>query len=128
MSHYGWYYAHPITLYGTAQERLDEAQIATETGGQYVFNPNCESLQQAYAEEGFRVFLRAVLECKGLAFRSFDDGTIGAGVGKELTLALWAGMPVFRLPEWEIVHEVPAGILSVEVTREKIRTERAKTA
>jgi hypothetical protein len=104
------YYARPISLYNTKQEERD-LLILTQLGFQ-ILNPNKEELQKRYREEGMDVFTAAVKDCDALAFRSFQDGKISAGVKKEIDAALELGKPVIELPTITSKR-----ILSVEDTR-----------
>lgn len=90
------YYARPISLYNTKQEERDLlllTQLSLD-----VVNPNKEELQQRYQSEGMDVFTQAVSDCDALAFRSFQDGNISAGVKKEIDKAIELGKPVIELP------------------------------
>lgn len=53
--------------------------------------------------------------CDCLAFRAFDDGKIGAGVGAEILEASRLNLPIIQLPN----SNYP--ILSIEQTRERRR-------
>jgi len=108
------YYARPISLYNTKQEERDLSLLV------YLFkdvvNPNKEELQRRYDIEGMDVFTSAVKDCDALAFRSFQDGKISAGVKKEIDAAIENGKPVFELPTI-----TSSRILSVEDTREYLK-------
>ncbi len=109
------YYARPISLYNTKQEERD-LQILNSVCDWVVVNPNKEELQEKYKSEGMDVFLAAVQDCDGLVFRSFQDGTISAGVKKEIDKASFLGKFVFELPT------ITSGrVLSVEDTREYLK-------
>lgn len=90
------YYARPISLYNTKQEERDLLTL-TQLGLD-VLNPNKEELQKRYREEGMDVFTQAVKDCDALAFRSFFDGKISAGVKKEIDAAMALDKPVIELP------------------------------
>ena len=77
-----------------------------------VVNPDKEELQKRYDIEGMDVFLAAVSDCDAVAFRSFPDGKISAGVKKEIDKAIELGKPVIELPT---ITETR--VLSVEDTR-----------
>jgi hypothetical protein len=108
------YYAHPITDYGTSVEQMDIAVL--ESLGYEVVNPNKAEYDEAYQTVGMMVFLDLVMQCDVVAFRGFRDGTIPAGVGKEVFHALKCNIPFFELP-------APVGprTLSVEDTRAKLK-------
>lgn len=90
------YYARPISLYNTKQEERD-LLLLTQLSLDIV-NPNKAELQKRYDIEGMDVFTAAVKDCDALAFRSFQDGKISAGVKKEIDTALELGKPVIELP------------------------------
>jgi hypothetical protein len=109
------YYAHPVSNYGTPEER--EALKTLRTLGLQVVNPNSPEYRERYAAESMQMFLDIVGACQSLAFRSFEDGTIGAGVASEIGAARAAGIPVFELPP---LAQVALRTLSVEATRDKL--------
>ena len=90
------YYARPINLYNTPQDARDIELI--EQLGLEVVNPNKEVLAERYKKEGMDVFLEAINDCNALAFRSFPDLKISAGVVKEIEKAQELKLPVFELP------------------------------
>jgi hypothetical protein len=108
------YYARPINIYNSAQDQRDISLM--EQIGFEVLNPNKEELQERYKKEGMDVFLQAVTECDALAFRSFPDLSISAGVKKEIDKAIELNKLVFELPTITSKR-----ILSVEDTREYLR-------
>ena len=108
------YYARPISLYNTKQEERDLLDLSAM--GFEVVNPNKEELQVRYASEGMGVFTSAVKDCDALAFRSFQDGKISAGVKKEIDAALEFGKPVIELPTITSNR-----VLSVDDTREYLK-------
>lgn len=108
------YYARPISLYNTKQEERDLlllTQLSLD-----ILNPNKAELQRRYDIEGMDVFTSAVKDCDALAFRSFQDGKISAGVKKEIDAALELGKPVIELPTITSVR-----VLSVDDTREYLK-------
>ena len=108
------YYARPISLYNTAQDQRD-IDLLSSLGFEMI-NPNKEALQERYKTEGMDVFLQALADCEALAFRSFPDGSISAGVHKEILKAQELGMPVIELPTI-----TGKRILSVDDTREYLK-------
>jgi len=90
------YYARPISLYKTKQDERDIKLL--EDLFTVVVNPDKEELSLRYAKEGMDVFIEAVKDCDALAFRSFPDGKISAGVKKEIDTALLLNKPVIELP------------------------------
>lgn len=114
------YYAHSLHLYGTAQEKRDIELI--EALGFEVVNPNQKRHSNAYRAlpegEGMNYFVELVRTCDVCAFRAYPDGSIGAGVYKEVLAADDPDMPmpVFELP-WGLYRRG----LSVEDTRAWLR-------
>jgi len=108
------YYARPINLYNTPQDKRD-IKTLTDLGFE-ILNPNKEALQERYKTEGMDVFLQAMQECNALTFRSFPDGKISAGVKKEIDKAIEMGIPVIELPTI-----TSSRVLSVEDTREYLK-------
>jgi len=118
------YYAHPITLYGEEEEKLDLIDIAN--AGWAVINPNTERFQEIFRTSGSGAGMTA---CKIaieewadiLVYRTFDDGKIGAGVMAEIATARNKGIPIFQFrnirTEW---------VLSIDETRTRIREIRAQ--
>ena len=89
------YYAHPITLYGSIQEQKDKELL--ESLGFIVVNPSDKDKQDEYEKGGFQVFLDWVSKSDCLAFRSFIDMSISAGVMREIQQAIKDGKPVIEL-------------------------------
>ena len=108
------YYARPISLYNTKQDERDITLL--KRLGFDVVNPNKEELQERYKTEGMDAFLQAIDDCDVLAFRSFQDGKISAGVKKEIDKANELLMPVIELPTIT-THRV----LGVDDTREYLK-------
>jgi hypothetical protein len=90
------YYAHSIALYNTAQEKRDEATL--EALGFVVVNPNKPEHDTGYKARGMDYFEDVVRNCAALAFRANPDGSINAGVAREIEMATRFGMQVFELP------------------------------
>jgi hypothetical protein len=107
------YYAHSIHLYGKPQEARDVALI--KALGFKVVNPNDKIHQDAYPDGGMDYFVDLVRTCDICAFRAYPDGSIPAGVHKEVLAAddIDMPMPVFELP-WGLYRRG----LSVNDTRE----------
>lgn len=108
------YYARPINLYNTPQDQRDIETM--KSLGFEILNPNKEHLQERYKTEGMEAFLKAVDECDCLAFRSFPDLTISAGVKKEIDKAIEMGKSVIELPTITSNR-----VLSVDDTREYLK-------
>jgi hypothetical protein len=93
------YYAHPISMYNSHQERRD-LQLLAQMGFE-VLNPNQPEHSEAYIKGGrqFSYFLQLVDTCDGVAFRGFPDGSIPSGVWQEVDRAKTMGnKPVIELP------------------------------
>lgn len=111
------YYAHSIGIYNTPQEERDLKIL--ENLGFEVFNPNSVECDEGYREmkartgNGMGYFYHLVRSCDALVFRAHPDGTIPAGVVKEIKIAEEAGMPVFELPS-----SITRRSMSVDETRE----------
>lgn len=90
------YYAHPLSLYGSPQETADVAML--EGLGFEVINPNSEYHSQQYSIHGMQYFCDVVNACDMLAFRAFPDGSIPAGIAKEVSAARMGKKPVIELP------------------------------
>lgn len=89
------YYARPMSIYGSEQERRD---IATIERLGYQIIEFTEEMQERAKEEGMAPFVEAVRTAHILLFRSFPCGRIGAGVREEMRTAHKAGIPVLELP------------------------------
>jgi hypothetical protein len=108
------YYARPINLYNSAQDQRD-INLMLKLGFE-VLNPNKEELQERYKTKGMDVFLEAVADCDALAFRSFPDLKISAGVKKEIDKAIELGKAVIEMPTI-----ISSRVLSVDDTREYLK-------
>lgn len=110
------YYAHPVSFYDKDIERADIA--ALQGLGFEVLNPNAREHEAEYAKRGMRHFEELVTTCQALAFRSFSDGAIPAGVAKEIAQAQALGLPVMELPNEDFLYD---RILTVEETRRRLK-------
>lgn len=108
------YHARPISLYGTLQDLRDG--LTLRKLGFTVVDPASDEYQERYKSEGMDVFIKLVSTCDALAFRAFPDGTIGAGIMKEIHAAQIHGMEIIELPSI-----LSRRALSVEDTREYLR-------
>jgi hypothetical protein len=113
------YYAHCIALYDTPQEERD---IETLKKLKFtVVNPNTHQVNIALEKlpqgaDKMQLFQHIVLACDALAFRALPDGSIPAGVAKEVAWAQEAGLPVIELPS-----SVSRRAITIESTREYLR-------
>lgn len=118
------YFAHPISEYGTAFE--EAVLTALKSDWLEVENPNAPHHQEGYRQHGMAYFEGVIAGCDALAYLRFSDGTIGAGVGKEIAFAADAGKPIYEVDTnlGEIVIAAsapyPGPVLSVEHTRLKL--------
>ena len=118
------YFAHPITDYGTQRQARAVAYLESQWE---VVNPDKPEHQEGYKAEGMAYFERLAAGCDLLAFMRFPDGSIGAGVGKEIEAAKLAGVRwILEYFDGQIypVYGDPTPILSVEATRATIRRLR----
>ena len=114
------YYAHPVTLYGTTQEKMDI--VTLEDMDFEVVNPNAPEHDKGYRERGMDYFEDLVRECDGIAFRGFPDSSIPAGVAKEIDWMVDNIGFVIELPSATFRRE-----LSVKETREFLMQAGRKT-
>ena len=123
------YYAHCQAIYDSPQEQRDVEML--KALGFEVINPNSPEYvavakkiksTPAYCVEGtasamvMDYFTKLVKDCDAVAFRALPDGTIPAGVAKEIEKAMTDGKPVFELPSC-----VSRRVLTVEQTREYLK-------
>lgn len=90
------YYAHPLTLYNTAQEQRDLVLLQRLFGE--VVQPNQPGHDDAYRQLGMRYFWQLAAGCDLVVFRAFPDGSIPAGIAGEIAEAQEQGVPVLELP------------------------------
>lgn len=95
------YYAHPISLYNTLQEKQDLQTLAAIC--YKIVNPNHPDIEKKYIDSGkdWKIFDDLVLGCEALAYRTLPDGRITSGVWKEIQLALANNIAVIKLPNLE---------------------------
>lgn len=108
------YYAHPITDYDEQIEYQDMTQLLRM--GFDVVNPNQRCIELEYKEKGMSVFLGMIDNCEAVAFRGFRDGTIPAGVAKEVEHGITHNKLIFELGSFSTTR-----VLSVERTRAKLK-------
>jgi hypothetical protein len=105
------YYAHPITTYDSIIEQKD--LLLLKALGFEVVNPNSKESDINYRALGMSYFESVVASCDALAFRALPDGSIPAGIAKEIDAANHYSKPIFELPT-----RVRRRVLSVDATRE----------
>lgn len=106
------YYARPISVDGTKQADRDMALIAAMGFEAYPVADDKVAALERYRAVGMEAFKPYVLDCAVLVFRAFPDGSIGAGVAKEIAWAQEAGIPVIEIP-----RQISRRTLSVEDTK-----------
>lgn len=122
------YFAHPVNTYGTAVETfcLELIRKKFPKSKYKILNPNGEIHQIGYKERKMDYFFDLVKQCKIVIFLPFSDGSIGAGVYKEVECGfnnksdIYIFQEDFTLLKIEIL---PLNHLSVEQTRERIKKE-----
>lgn len=113
------YFSRPRPFYKTSQDKKDIELL--ESMGYEVIDPAVRSLAISSPPEEVAIIGRMakykflVKGCDVLAFRSFPDLKIGAGVLKEIVWAEESDIPVFELPT-----DTGGRALSVEETRKYI--------
>lgn len=109
------YYAHCMNIYHTPQERRD-VQFLQYFGN--VVNPNgYPGVDVGYGQKGMQFFLDIIKEhCHVLAFRALPDGSIPAGIAKEIEFAYEQQLHVFEIPS-----NLSRRVLTVEQTREYLK-------
>ena len=129
------YLAHPVTLYGTpAKTALVQGLTAC---GWDVVDPEGPEHGAAYRERGMSYFTDMVATCDALGYLPFEDGSVGAGVAREILEALVRGLPVYYLMsafgmggrliiEFPRVCQMPGPILTIDQTRSAVAQHRAK--
>ena len=105
------YYAHCVQIYNTKQEQRDVELL--QKFRFEVNNPNQPFHQEGYKAKGMDYFIEDILPgCDGVAFRALPDGSLPAGVAKEIDHFVEAGKPVIEIPGFVLRRR-----LSVEETR-----------
>lgn len=92
------YYARPISIDGTPQEARDKELIAALGFESHPVGEEKAAALAEYKKVGMEAFKPYVQESAALVFRAFPDGSIGAGVAKEIEWANEAGVPVIEIP------------------------------
>lgn len=112
------YYAHPISMYGSNQELTDIMFLTF--AGLKVVNPAKLSkfVEPMDSVTRMEYFCCIVGKCDCLAFRSFDDFKIGAGVMNEIrTMESKGGMVI------ELRPRLFDRTLTVQQTRKRLRNQ-----
>lgn len=124
------YYAHPISWYGSAVEQEDISTLLSAYSHATVVNPghkhysNRAAFLKRMGHNAMPYFYKVQEDCDLIAFRSFDDGKIGAGVAGEILNAVALGQAVLEITDEGLVPFLSLTfdrILTVEETRERVR-------
>lgn len=127
------YFAHPVTDYGSERQAEALSSLQKYYREQWprtnleIENPDHPHHQEGYNREGMDYFKKIVESCDRLAFMRFPDGSIGAGVGREIRWGLQSCYAVYELFDGWLyqVQNMPTPILTVDQTRSKIAGIRA---
>ncbi len=113
------YYAHPISMYDSVLESTDIAFLTRV--GLKVVNPAklSEFVEPMNSTDRMNYFYRLVRRCDCLAFRSFVDGKIGAGVQFEIGSMETKGGMIFELRP-PVVHRA----LTIKDTKKRLQNQR----
>lgn len=129
-----FYFAHPVTMYDTPVERALEQRFRSQVGAA-VENPNQPHHSEAYKTGGMDYFVKVCDSQDGVFFAPFSEGSLGAGVYKEVESFLKRGAPVFQYqPETQDFKPVGAQevaelkVLNVEDSRALLKLERQLAA
>ena len=106
------YYARPISIDGTPQAERDFALIRAMGFEPWPVDEEKARALVAYRKVGMVAFSPYVESSAVLFFRAFPDGSIGAGVAKEIEWAVAAGVPVVEIP-----RQIARRTLSVDDTK-----------
>lgn len=130
------YFAHHVTDYGTERQAAAIAALKKYWEEEHprqpleIENPDQPHHQVGYDRQGMEYFKKVVHSCDRLAFMRFQDGAIGAGVGREIMWGLQSCFAVYELFNGWLyqVQNMPTPILTVEQTRAKIAETRGIAA
>lgn len=120
-----FYFAHPVTDYGTPWERQAVDAIKRVFGPCEVVNPNRPDWQDAYKRFGMQFFIERCDECEHVVWAPFPDGSVGAGVWQEVQSFADRAREtpksrslIFKINRGHtITNETPPAPLTVEQTR-----------
>ncbi|QYO75664.1 hypothetical protein [Devosia salina] len=110
--------SRPTALYDSAADIHGYAVLLS--AGYSIVDPNLPLHQLGYRASGMAWFLSLIEdEADALAYMTYPDGSVGAGVAREILEAHLHGLPVFRIVDRELVPEteMPSRILSIAQTR-----------
>ena len=112
------YFARPTALYDSPSDIRGYAVLLS--AGYQIVDPNSPLHQLGYRASGMSWFLSLIEdEADALAYMTYPDGSIGAGVAREILEAHLHGLPVYRIVDRELLleTEMPQRILSIAQTR-----------
>lgn len=130
MTRTSFYFAHPTSMYNTPVERAIEQRFRDRFPDTDVENPNQPHHSEGYQREGMAYFVDLCDRQDGVFFAPHSNGSLGAGVVKEVQSFLDRDAPVYRYNaltgQFETVEDLATmSILSVDETRAMLREERA---
>lgn len=137
-----FYFAHPVTQYGTPVENEVEHAFHERFPDARVENPNQPVHQEGFNrrarldpvgtdEPGMSYFVDLCSRQDGVFFTTFSDGSVGAGVAREVGTFLARKAPVYYFnPRTREFTPTPEGVknfkvLSLDETRKNRTRERA---
>lgn len=118
MTNQNIYFARPTALYDTPADIRGYSVLIS--AGYRIVDPNSPLHQFGYCLNGMAWFLNLIEDdADALAYMTYPDGSVGAGVAREILEAHLHGLPVFRIVDRELIPEtdMPARILSIAQTR-----------
>jgi hypothetical protein len=91
-----WYFAHPVSDYGTAAEtKILNGLVSL---GLSIENPNQPHHQEGYARKSMDYYVEDVLPgCVGCVFLAFPGGMVGSGVAMEVEYFLERGYNAYEI-------------------------------
>lgn len=118
------YFVHPINTYGDQIEKYAIDAIFRLYPDCILVNPNSDQHQIGYLQSGMMYSRAIILSCDRLVVLPFSDGSIGAGMAKEINWALKNGKKVIQLKPFGDIEEIFNlafyRVLTVDETRDKL--------
>lgn len=127
------YFAHPVTMYETPRETEVLNLIQKKYPNSIIYNPGAKKFQDLFSkyrdqhpDDYMKFFFDIVGKCDMVITYPFEDGTIGAGKGKEMEHGYNNGLEIYLIDnktlEFNKVNDMnDIDIMSVEETRNKIK-------
>ena len=121
------YFANPVNTYNKPIEQKILALLKVNFTPATIINPNSAEHHVQYKKQGMSYFEDLVSKSNILVALPFSDGSVGAGIGREMHYALTRGLDTYYLEPTTFTFRKVAAIselriLSVESTRERLRT------